>query len=152
MLRRLLRRVLVAVLVAFVAVQLIPYGRARTNPPLRREPAWDSPQTRALAVRACYDCHSNETVWPWYSYVAPVSWLIQRDVEEGRRAVNYSEWDRPQEEAAESAKSVRKGSMPPWYYSAIRPKARLSADEREALIRGLEATFGRGAEDEEADD
>jgi hypothetical protein len=79
------------------------------------EPRWDGPATRALAVRACYDCHSNETVWPWYSHVAPVSWLTQRDVAEGRRKLNFSEWDRGQKEARESGKTVRKGTMPPWF-------------------------------------
>lgn len=54
--------VVVGLLVLFGLLQLVPVGRQRTNPPVRREPAWDSPQTRALAVRACYDCHSNETV------------------------------------------------------------------------------------------
>src|SRR5215216_1353338 len=82
--------------VLFVVLQLVPYGRRHDNPPTTREPAWDDPTTRALAVRACFDCHSNETRWPWYSYVAPVSWLTQRDVDEGRRELNFSEWDRQQ--------------------------------------------------------
>jgi hypothetical protein len=73
-----------------------------------------------------------------------VSWLTQRDVTEGRRAVNFSEWDRRQKEARESAKTVRKGEMPPWFYLIPRPPARLSDTERADLIRGLEATFGRG--------
>lgn len=128
----------------FLAIQLVPYGRAHTNPPARREPRWDSQQTRQLARRACFDCHSNETVWPWYSSIAPMSWLVQRDVDEGRRKLNYSEWDRPQKEASESAKSVRKGEMPPWYY----PWARLSPAERETLVRGLAATFGEDDERE----
>ena len=70
-------------------------------------------QTRALAQRACFDCHSNETKWPWYSTIAPVSWLVQRDVEEGRRGLNFSEWGRPHKEANEAASSVEKGEMPP---------------------------------------
>jgi hypothetical protein len=133
----------IAAIVVFLGIQLVPYGRAHTNPPVRQEPPWDSPQTRELTVRACYDCHSNETTWPWYSYVAPTSWLIQRDVDQGRREVNYSEWDRPQREARESAETVQRGTMPPWYYTLLHPAARLSPSEREALIRGLEATFGQ---------
>ncbi|HZU06286.1 MAG TPA: heme-binding domain-containing protein [Chloroflexota bacterium] len=133
----------IAVVVVFLGIQLVPYGRAHTNPPVRQEPPWDSPQTRELTVRACYACHSNETTWPWYSYVAPTSWLIQRDVDQGRREVNYSEWDRPQREARESAETVQRGTMPPWYYTLLHPAARLSPSEREALIRGLEATFGQ---------
>jgi len=134
---------LVVVGVAAVAIQIVPYGRDHTNPPVRQEPRWDSSTTRALARRACFDCHSNETTWPWYTNVAPVSWLTQYDVVEGRRALNYSEWDRPQKEARESAKTVRKGEMPPWFYLIPRPHARLSDAERAELIRGLEATFGR---------
>ncbi len=134
---------IVLIVVVFLIAQAVPYGRRHTNPPARQEPPWDSPQTRELAVRACFDCHSNQTVWPWYSNVAPVSWLVQRDVQEGRRKVNLSEWDRPQEESGESAKATKKGTMPPWYYQ---PWARLSAPERDALVRGLEATLGRGAQ------
>ena len=85
--------VLLSVCVAiFLLIQLIPYGRDHTNPAVVAEPAWDLPETRALAVRACFDCHSNETIWPWYSNVAPISWLVQRDVDEGREKLNFSEW------------------------------------------------------------
>jgi hypothetical protein len=91
-----------------------------------------------LSARACFDCHSNETFWPWYSNIAPISWLIERDVKKGRRELNFSEWNESQEEAHESAKTVRKGSMPPWYY----PWAGLSSAERQELIRGLEGTVG----------
>jgi hypothetical protein len=127
---------------AMVGIQLVPYGREHANPPITGEPRWDTPQTRALAVRACFDCHSNETVWPWYSHVAPMSWLIQRDVDEGRRVLNYSEWDRGQDEAPESAKSVRKGEMPPWFYALPATRARLTPAERALLGAGLEASFG----------
>lgn len=133
----------IGVVVAMLVLQLVPYGRRHTNPPGRVEPRWDSSTTRGLAVRACYDCHSNETVWPWYSHVAPMSWLAQRDVDEGRLKLNFSEWDRPQREAHESAKSVRKGEMPLWFYTVIHPDARLTAAETQALIAGLEATLGR---------
>lgn len=122
----------------FVLVQLVPYGRAHTNPPVRQEPAWDSPRTRELAARACFDCHSNETTWPWYSNIAPVSWLVQRDVDAGRKKVNFSEWNRPQKEAGDSAETVQKGTMPPWYY----PWARLSTEDQQALIRGLTVSVG----------
>jgi mono/diheme cytochrome c family protein len=138
-----LRRMIIAAGVAFLGLQAVPYGRQHANPPARREPGWDSAETRALAVRACFDCHSNETTWPWYTSVAPISWLAQWDVDEGRRVLNFSEWDRPQREAPESAKTVRQGEMPPWFYVLPRPHARLSVAERDALVRGLEATFGR---------
>ncbi len=144
MVRRAILTAAVAGAAVLLMLQAVPYGRTHSNPPVRREPLWDSPRTRALVARACFDCHSNETTWPWYASVAPMSWLIQRDVEEGRRALNYSEWDRPQKEGAESAKSVRKGEMPPWYYTIVQWKARLSPAEREALIQGLTATLGSG--------
>ena len=130
--------VVLAGAVLLVVIQVLPFGRDHANPPVQKEPPWDAPDTRELAIRACFDCHSNQTVWPWYAHVAPISWLVQRDVYEGRKELNFSEWDRPQKEARESAGTVRKGSMPPWYY----PWARLTATERQALIRGLEATFG----------
>jgi hypothetical protein len=72
-----------------------------------------------------------------------MSWLAQRDVEEGRRKLNFSEWDRPQKEARESAETVRKGEMPPWFYVPLHPDARLTPEETRALIAGLEATLGR---------
>ncbi|HTI57223.1 MAG TPA: heme-binding domain-containing protein [Verrucomicrobiae bacterium] len=130
------------IVVIAVALQLVPYGRRHTNPSGREEPPWDTASTRALAVRACYDCHSNETVWPWYSHVAPMSWLLQRDVDEGRRKLNFSEWGRPRKEARESAKAVQKGEMPPWYYIPLHPDARLTAAETRALVTGLQATLG----------
>ena len=79
-------------LLALVAIQVVPSGHRSVNPAIIAEPAWDSPVTRALAKQACFDCHSNETVWPAYSRVAPVSWLIQHDVSEGRAVLNFSKW------------------------------------------------------------
>ena len=139
---RALRWASIGLIGVVLALQVVPYGRGHTNPSGRVEPPWDVPRTRALAARACFDCHSNETVWPWYSHVAPISWLVQRDVDEGRRKLNFSAWDRPQKEARESAKTVRKGEMPLWLYPLIQRAARLTAEERQALIAGLEATVG----------
>lgn len=130
------------VLGLLIIIQFVPYGRNHTNPPVRQEPAWDSPQTAALARRACFDCHSNQTVWPWYSNIAPVSWLVLRDVDEGRSKLNFSEWDLPQKDAEEAAEQVQKGEMPPWFYLPAHPQARLSTQEKQALIRGLQATTG----------
>lgn len=70
-----------------LAIQLVPYGRDHSNPPGRTEPSWDSPATRELARRACFDCHSNETEWPAYASIAPASWLAQYDVDEGRAPI-----------------------------------------------------------------
>ena len=104
--KRVIRIGLFALVGLFLLIQVIPYGRDHSNPPVTAEPAWDSQRTEALARAACFDCHSNETEWPWYTNVAPMSWLIQRDVDEGRRKRNYSEWNRGQKEARESAKSL----------------------------------------------
>ena len=78
------------VLGTLLVIQLVPYGRDHRNPPVTSEPTWDAPETRALARQACFDCHSNETEWPAYSRVAPVSWLIQRDVANGRAVHKFS--------------------------------------------------------------
>lgn len=137
----------VVLVVLFVAIQFVPYGRDHVNPPVGAEPAWDSPDTRALAKQACFDCHSNETEWPAYSRVAPVSWLIYHDVAKGRAAVNFSEWQRPQEEATEAAEEVLAGGMPLRPYQLIHAHARLSTVDRERLARGLERTVGRPADE-----
>jgi hypothetical protein len=144
--KRLLRWGLSATVGLFVLLQFVPYGRAHTNPPVTGEPAWASPQTRELTVRACYDCHSNETKWPWYSHVAPASWLVQKHVDDGRAKVNFSQWNRSQE-GAESSEAVQEGEMPLRSYLIAHPEARLSSAEFEALVQGLAATFGtEGAE------
>jgi hypothetical protein len=139
-------------IVVAVMIQAIPFGWDRSNPPVTAEPSWDSPQTRELAVRACFDCHSNEVDYPWYSRIAPMSWAVQIHVSEGREAVNYSEWDRPQEEADESAEVVLEGEMAPGYYEIAHPEARLSDQEIQALARGFEATIGSGGEGESGHD
>ena len=126
----------------FLLIQLVPYGRNHTNPPVVQEPTWDSPQTRQLAVRACFDCHSNETVWPWYSNIAPVSWLLANDVAEGRRTLNFSEWGRQQRGLEDLVEVVQEGGMPPFYYIPLHPQAQLSSPERQALAQGLAATAG----------
>jgi hypothetical protein len=126
-----------------VLAQAVPYGRNHTNPPVTKEPAWDSPRTRALAVRACYDCHSNETKWLWYSNIAPVSWLVQRDVDSGRSALNFSEWDKPQDVSAGDIAEAIRGGMPPWFYTLIHRNAGLNATEKNQLISGLNATFAK---------
>lgn len=142
-LRRLVRPTLLISVVLAVAIQFVPYGRDHSNAPVVAEPSWDSAQTRDLAVAACFDCHSNETVWPWYSNVAPVSWLVQRDVEGGRSRTNWSEWGLDREDSGdESAETVDDGSMPPAFYTWLHPGARLSDDQLETLATGLEATFG----------
>jgi hypothetical protein len=124
--KRMLGRGAVAALATFLLIQLVPYGRSHSNPPVTGEPEWDSPRTRALAVDACLSCHSNETKWPWYSNVAPISWLLQRDVDTGRAELNLSEWNREQDEAKDAAESVAEGEMPPLRYTIFNSRARVS--------------------------
>ena len=127
----------------FLLIQLVPYGRNHNNPPVISEPNWDSPQTQELAQRACYDCHSNETVWPWYSNIAPVSWLVQHDADEGRQFLNFSTWGSGGEgrEPGEAIEVLSQGRMPPPIYLITHPEARLKTAEKQALIEGLRATI-----------
>jgi hypothetical protein len=126
-----------------VFIEVIPYGRNHTNPPVVQEPKWDSPQTRVLAKRACFDCHSNETVWPWYSNIAPVSWLVQHDVDEGRGRLNFSEWTPGQmgDQRSKVGEAVQEGEMPPAVYLLQHPNASLKPEETQALAQGLSASL-----------
>ena len=141
MLKKIVVAIILVVALGFIALQLIPYGHAHTNPPVTGEPKWDSPQTRELAKRACFDCHSNETVWRWYSYIAPVSWLIQNDVDKGRSRMNFSQWNLPQRETRGAARQVEGGEMPPPQYLLLHPSANLSPQEKQSLIQGLNASL-----------
>ncbi len=145
MARRPVSLVLVFFGALFALIQLVPYRV--TNPPVRQEPAWDSPQTRALAARACFDCHSNEVRVPWYGQVAPVAWVVRSHVDEAREALNFSEMDRPQHEAHEAGEEVAEGEMPPAYYLPMHPEAQLSAEEKRLLVAGLNATLGSEGEE-----
>ena len=129
-----------AFLLLFVAIQFVPYGKDHTNPTVLAEPQWDSPRTRELAVKACFDCHSNETHWPWYSNVAPLSWQVQDHVDEGRSELNFSEWGRRQHEG-EIVEVFQEGEMPPTTYK-LRFWDRLSGSEKDELLAGLIKTFG----------
>lgn len=120
----------------FVAIQFVPV-RATSNPPVTGDvPA--PPAAKAILRRACYDCHSNETRWPWYSRIAPVSWLVVRDVREGRNELNFSNWDqystRQQvKKLKESWEAVAEGEMPPWFYLPVH--RRLTTEDRAVLRR-----------------
>jgi hypothetical protein len=130
-LKKLMLITLAVVATLVVAIQLVPVDRP--TPPSGSEiPA--SPEVRAVLRRACYDCHSTQTQWPWYSHVAPFSWLVASDVREGTAEVNFSAWDRysaaeQAKKLAKSRKEVDKGKMPLWFYLAIHRNARLSPAE-----------------------
>jgi mono/diheme cytochrome c family protein len=136
------KSILATIATAFV-IQLIPYGKDHANPPVVREPVWNSTATRELAKKACFDCHSNETTWPWYSKVAPISWLVYWDVVEGRDHLNFSDWrggSRKSETPHEITKEVSEGEMPPLQYTIAHPETRLDAQSKKRLIDGLAAT------------
>lgn len=124
------------------AIQFIPVSR--TNPPVTQTLNWSSPETKALWVRACADCHSNETVWPPYAYVAPISWLVSHNVDEGRRELNLSQPLRgqPARVANEISEKITSGEMPPRDFVLLHPEAVLSTVEKRALIDGLRSTLG----------
>lgn len=122
-----------------VLIQLIPV--TRDNPPVTREVQWNAPETRALAQRACFDCHSSETVWPWYSYVAPLSLRVASHVHEGREHLNFSAWDQPNEDFEEIEEVLSRNEMPLSDYLLMHDEAKLTDAEKATLLAGLEETF-----------
>ncbi len=137
--RRLLITIVAVVVVGFIILQLVP-GFAHTNPPVTYQVQWDSPRTQDLMRRACFDCHSNETIWPWYSNIAPVSWLVVHDVNEGRGEMNLSTGRHL--EAQEMIREIQHGTMPKPIYLPLHPDANLTDAEKADLIAGITATFG----------
>ncbi len=127
----------------FALIQLVPYGRDHANPPVVTNPNWDSPRTEQLVRGACYDCHSNETSWPWYSNIAPASWLVYKDVVEARATFNFNELtpDQARNWVGEMTEVVAENKMPPLQYMTIHAEARFSTVERQEIINGLLKTF-----------
>lgn len=124
-----------SVLAVLIVIQFIPVDTS--NPPVTADIP-SSPEVKAVLRRACYDCHSNETRWPWYSRVAPASWLTARDVREGRAELNFSAWNEYStqqrvKKIKESWEEVAEGEMPPWFYLPAHRDARLSAEDRVLL-------------------
>ena len=139
--------------VAFIVIQVVPVNRA--NPPVQGD-FRGSAEVVSVLRRACYDCHSNETVWPWYSRIAPVSWLIAHDVHEGRAALNFSTWDqlsaeKQAEALKESWEEIAEGKMPTWYYVVIHPEAKLSANDQ-SVLRAWTGSATAGEKSEDNDD
>jgi heme-binding protein len=135
--------IMALLVVVFVLIQLVPVDRS--NPPVESEIS-TPPDVKLIVKRACYDCHSNETVWPWYSQMAPVSWLLARDVHEGRAELNFSTWQRysTTEQVKKLKKSweeVQEGEMPPWYYLLVHRDAALSDADRQVLHTWALSTF-----------
>lgn len=131
----------VGAVVFLLLIQLIPVPQ--TNPKIVLEPVWDSPRTRELAKVSCFDCHSNETTYPWYDKIAPMSWLVWNDVTGGRRTFNFSDWGHSHGEVGNYAEAINSGRMPPSIYTLIHPNAKLSSSEKQELITGLMKTFAQ---------
>jgi hypothetical protein len=147
-----IRRILLGLLVVFVGIQLVPVER--TNPP-DTAPIDAPPPVRAILERSCFDCHSNGTRWPWYSYVAPASWLVAKDVREGREELNFSTWDqydarRAAHKIGEVREEIDEGAMPLPNYLRIHPEARLS-DEDVAVLTAWSLANGDSEHGEESE-
>jgi Haem-binding domain len=150
---RVMKWAALAFCVAFIAIQFVPVSR--TNPPVQGD-FRSSAEVVSVLRRACYDCHSNETMWPWYSRIAPVSWVIAHDVNEGRRALNFSTWnqlsaEKQAEAMQESWEDVAEGKMPTWYYVILHPEARLSANDQSVLRAWSGSAAGEKEGDSEDD-
>lgn len=142
------RTVLVVLAVAIgllLLIQLVPIGRDHSAPPISSQPSWPDTETEDLARAACFDCHSNETVWPWYSNVAPFSWFVSHDVEEGRARLNFSEWNRPQPELREIVETIQEGDMPPSPYVMLHSSAELTDQQKAMLIAAMDQMWATGA-------
>lgn len=138
--KRTLLWVIGILVVLFLLIQLMPYGRSsHTNPPATTPFQWTDPEAEAIARESCYDCHSNETDWWWATSIAPFSWLTQRDVDMARSRFNFSEW-----EGGPSLALVQEmidGQMPPQRYTLIHRGARLTGEEKQILLQGYEASL-----------
>ncbi len=134
-------------IIGIIVVLTLGAWALETNPPVKQEPPWDSPQTKALAQRACYDCHSNETVWNIYTKLPIGSWLAVFDTVRGRRHLNFSEWGTTPvggdngQGVSDVVKVITTGAMPPKLYTLIHPAAVLSSAEQQQLIDGLQKSL-----------
>ena len=150
---RVVKSVALAFCMAFIAIQFIPVSR--TNPPVQGD-FHGSTEVVSVLRRACYDCHSNETMWPWYSQIAPLSWVIAHDVNQGRTVLNFSIWsqlsaEKQAEATKESWDEVAEKKMPTWYYVALHPEARLSANDQSVLRAWSGSPAGREAGENDDD-
>jgi hypothetical protein len=153
------RRVLYGLIIVIALIQFVPVQR--TNPAAPDPVVFADPQAEAIARRACYDCHSNQTVWPWYANIAPVSWYVVHHVDEGRTAYNFSDvaetlansnqHHHAGEDAHEpitvatliehASEHISEGEMPPSYYTLIHRDAVLSDADKATLIAGIKQAF-----------
>ena len=132
-----MRRALLVALGVLVAIQLVPVSR--DNGPGTVDAVEAPPEVKTLLRRVCANCHSGATEWPWYSRVAPVSWLVAHDVHHGREHLDFATLPaaKPKKKAklfGEIAEEVEEGGMPPWYYRLVHAEARLTDAERKVIV------------------
>ena len=130
------------VFTGLIVIQFVPVQK--TNPPVTGEIQAPAPVMQILR-KACYDCHSNETKWPWYSNIAPISWLVVNDVMEGREEMNFSVWNdfsnnRKYIRQTQCGKLVAQGEMPLWFYVPLHTEASLSQEEIETIVAWAKET------------
>ncbi len=141
--RFLFKTIFILFILAFIGIQYIEVER--TNPPVKND--LDAPiEIKNILKTSCYDCHSNETKWPWYSKVAPVSWLIVDDVNEGRKHLNFSEWgslySRKRNELKKSMwEEIAQDEMPPDKYVYLHPDASLELTQKNILKKWLQSSY-----------
>jgi hypothetical protein len=148
---KILKWLLIIVGVVFLGAQF--KRPPRTNPPVDQTQTLEAhtqmtPQVGAVLSRSCNDCHSNNTTWPWYTNVAPVSWFIADHVEDGRRHLNFSEWGkgderRKRKKLEEICEEVRDGAMPLSSYTPLHPQAKLTPEDIKTLCDWTEAERAR---------
>lgn len=145
--RKILIGLFAAAVTVFTIFQVFPISNFNAlmtfpgNPPVDAQFTWDSPQTEVLVRAACYDCHSNETRYPWYGNIAPVSWFVYQDINEGRENLNFSTWTAREIEVDNLIDQIEKGNMPKAIYLPMHPEANLTAEQKAQLVAGLRATF-----------
>ncbi|MGC2112479.1 MAG: heme-binding domain-containing protein [Candidatus Korobacteraceae bacterium] len=140
------KRIGLAIVVSLVVAQAVPVRH--NNPPVERSQtlfAAEKMPAPVIAVlqRSCKNCHSNETVWPWYSYVAPASWIVASDVHNARAQMNFSEWGtysakRKEERLEEICEQITNGDMPDPKYALVHRNARITPEERNAVCQWTE--------------
>jgi hypothetical protein len=152
---RFVRRAMLGLCVLIVAIQFV--RPARTNPPVIQANTIEAamnvpPAVEQILTRACKDCHSNETRWPWYSNVAPVSWFVINHVNEGRRHLNFSEWQQPsvpippqfaRRERPSACREVQSGDMPLFSYRLIHTDSRLSPDDIQTFCQWANSAIAK---------
>lgn len=126
--------------IGIIAIQFIEVDR--TNPPVTAEVKAPA-EVKTILKNSCYDCHSNETKWPWYSYVAPVSWYIENDVKTGREVLNFSEWENltSKEQAKKKDKiweEISEDEMPTSGYIYLHPTAKLELPQKNTIKKWLD--------------